>query len=283
MQFNFQQKREIFENGYTIIRGAVPQVMIDAARRAINHSVGQGMNVDEMTTFRAQSYCPDVKNTAVISDLFNKTPVFSLTESVIGEGNFNPAGGGQIALRFPIMKDPPPKPGPHLDGFPTPTNGVPEGTIANFTALVGVLLSDLPESNAGNFTVWPGTHRSTEKYFQERGADAFLEGFPQSGRCSFLPLSIGARHRAQCFAQHSLRHFLSCEASCAQLARQRNPFQHLDGLARYAGHYTSLTTNTYQSTLIIQVATYGGEFIRRQKKCQPTLTITPSAQADDLL
>jgi hypothetical protein len=179
MQFNFQQKQEIFHNGYTVVRGAIPQVMVEAARRAINYSVGQGMNVDEMTKFRAQSYCPEIKNTPVISDLFNKTPAFALAESLIGEGNFRPAGGGQIALRFPIMKDPPPRVGPHLDGFPTPTNGVPEGTIGNFTALIGVLMSDLPEPNAGNFTVWPGTHRSTEKYFQERGADAFLEGFPK--------------------------------------------------------------------------------------------------------
>jgi hypothetical protein len=179
MQFNFQQKREIYENGYTIIRGAVPQVMVNEARRAINASVGQGMNVDEMTKFRAQSYCPEVRTTPVITDLFNKTPVFSMAESVLGEGNFDEAGAGQIALRFPVMKDPPPKVGYHLDGFPTPTNGVPAGTIGNFTALVGMYLSDVLEENSGNFTVWPGSHRATEKYFQEHGPDSFLEGFPK--------------------------------------------------------------------------------------------------------
>jgi len=61
----------------------------------------------------------------------------------------------------------------------SPTNGVKEGTIGNFTALVSVLLSDVPEPNSGNFTVWPGTHRIFERYFQEYGPESLLKGMPQ--------------------------------------------------------------------------------------------------------
>jgi ectoine hydroxylase-related dioxygenase (phytanoyl-CoA dioxygenase family) len=61
----------------------------------------------------------------------------------------------------------------------TPTNGVKKGTIGNFTALIGVLLSDLPGPDAGNLAVWPGTHRSFETYFREHGPQALLEGMPQ--------------------------------------------------------------------------------------------------------
>jgi len=180
MQLTTIQKQEIWENGYTVARGVVPPVMVEAAKRAINNSLGEGMEPSQMPTLRAQSYCPEVKNTPVIVDLFNRTPAFSLAESVLGEGNFGPAlGGGQIALRFPMLRDPAPKAGPHLDGMSSPTNGVSPGTIGNFSMLVGVLLSDLPEPNSGNFTVWPGTHRSTAKYFEEHGADAFLEGMPK--------------------------------------------------------------------------------------------------------
>lgn len=179
MQFTTLQKQEIFENGYTVVPGVVPQVMVQAARRAINNELGEGMEPSQMSIFRSQSYCPQVKNTPVITDLLNKTPAFALAESLLGEGNFRPAGGGQIALRFPMMRDPAPKAGPHLDGMSSPSNGVAPGTIGNFSMLIGVLLSDLPEPNAGNFTVWPGTHRATAKYFEEHGADAFLEGMPK--------------------------------------------------------------------------------------------------------
>jgi len=56
MPLSHAQKTEIYRNGYIRIPGVVPPVMIDAALRAINHSVGQGMNVDEMPIFRSQSY-----------------------------------------------------------------------------------------------------------------------------------------------------------------------------------------------------------------------------------
>jgi hypothetical protein len=69
--------------------------------------------------------------------------------------------GGQIALRFPSLQDPPKEPRPHIDGMYSPTNGVKKGTINSFTGLVGVLLSDLPDENRGNFTVWTGTHNQS--------------------------------------------------------------------------------------------------------------------------
>lgn len=74
--------------------------------------------------------------------------------------------------------EPPREPMPHLDGMYTPTNGVPEGTIANFTALIGVYLSDLPTEGAGNFTVWPGTHRLYETYFRQHTPQSLLGGMP---------------------------------------------------------------------------------------------------------
>jgi hypothetical protein len=178
MELTYAQKQEIFEKGFVKIPGVVPQVMVNAALRAINHSVGEGMNVDDMVTFRARSYCPELQKTPVITDLLNKTPAWELAESAIGAGNIKPVGGGQIALRFPSLQDPPRKPGCHLDGMHSPHNGVPKGTIQNFTMLVGVYLSDVPAPYCGNFTAWPGTHHIYEKYFREQGPESLLEGMP---------------------------------------------------------------------------------------------------------
>lgn len=179
MKLSHAQKSAFYENGFVKIPGVVPQIMVEAALRAINHSVGEGMRAEDMVTMRAQSYCKELTHAAVITDLFNRTAVPELAESILGSGQVAPAGGGQIALRFPGLQDPPGRPGGHLDGMYTPTNGVPKGTIQNFTMLVGVYLSSVRQDNAGNLTVWPGTHHLFEKYFREHGAESLLEGMPK--------------------------------------------------------------------------------------------------------
>ncbi|HEX5322633.1 MAG TPA: phytanoyl-CoA dioxygenase family protein [Capsulimonadaceae bacterium] len=193
MKLTYDQKKHFFEHGYVVVPGVVPPVMVDSAVKAINHSLGQeGIDPAQLTKFRAQSYCPEVTNSPEITGLFNATPASALVESVIGEGCLLPVTGCQIALRFPGYADPPNPSKPHLDGMYSPTNGMKEGTIMNFTALVGVMLSDLPTPYAGNFMVWPGTHRIFEKYFQEHGPQALLEGMPKVD----MPEPVGVTARA---------------------------------------------------------------------------------------
>jgi hypothetical protein len=87
MQFTARQKRQFIEDGYIVIRGAVPRVMVDAARHAINHDLGQsGMNQDQLPNFRSVTYCPEVTKAPEIYRLFNDTPIFPLCESLIGTG-----------------------------------------------------------------------------------------------------------------------------------------------------------------------------------------------------
>jgi phytanoyl-CoA dioxygenase PhyH len=178
MHVTEKQKRRFYRDGYVLLPNVVPQDMVDAALRAINADLGKGVDPARVTTFEAQSYCPDVKPTAAITDLVMKTPVWPLAESLTAPGVLNPVEAGQIALRFPKEFDEVPSPQPHLDGMHSPHNGVPEGDIHSFTMLAVVLLSDLDRENAGNFTVWPGTHHQYEHYFREKGPEALLEGMP---------------------------------------------------------------------------------------------------------
>lgn len=179
MQWTETQTREMVAQGYTRFPGVIPPELVGNALRAINGSLGEnGIDPAQLTKFRAQSYAPEVQRTPAITDLFNASPLASLAEAAIGAGQVQPVEGGQIALRFP-------KPGaecrpahPHLDGMYSPSNGVPEGTIRNFTALVGVFLSDVPTEYAGNLSVWPGTHVLYERYFREHGPQSLLNGMP---------------------------------------------------------------------------------------------------------
>ncbi len=167
------------EQGVLKLPGIVPPELVARARRAINAHIGEnGIDPAQLNRYRAQSYCEGLGGTECITDLYNATPIKAVAESLIGEGKVRPVKGGQIALRFPSMDETPRLPRPHLDGMYSPTNGVKEGTIANFTALVGVFLSDVPEPWMGNFTYWPGTHTLYEAYFRENGPQSLLNGLP---------------------------------------------------------------------------------------------------------
>jgi hypothetical protein len=178
MQLTVGQKRNLYRDGFVLLPGAVPRGLVDTALRAINASLGDaGIDPAQLTTFRARSYCPELQSSSAITDLIQAPDVWSLAESAIGPGQIKPVDSGQIALRFPST-EPTGAPHPHLDGMYTPTNGVPKGTIRNFTALVGVVLSSIPHADMGNLTVWPGSHLQYEQYFRERGPEALLEGMP---------------------------------------------------------------------------------------------------------
>jgi hypothetical protein len=178
MELTRQQKGELFKNGFVKIPRVIPEKNLNVALRAINHSLGTGINPRDVPEFRANSFCPELRNRDPIIDLLIETPLWKLVESATERGKIKLSGGGQIALRFPVME----VPGelhPHLDGLYRPGNKVPKGKIQSFTMLAGVYLSDVPNRYWGNFTAWPGTHRSFEKYFQEHGPETLLQGLPK--------------------------------------------------------------------------------------------------------
>lgn len=174
------QKRHFIEHGYVHLPQAVPTAKVEAARRSINVSLGSnGLPPDQLTIFAAQSYCPELKGSPVILDLFRATSALTAVESLLGAGNAKEVKGGQIALRFPKDKaERGGKIGGHIDGISTPTNGVPPGTLAHFTMLCGVLLSDLPDEWSGNFTVFPGSHRRYGEWFRDHDPIELAGGMP---------------------------------------------------------------------------------------------------------
>jgi hypothetical protein len=178
MHLTEHQKITLYEDGVVQLPGIVPRAHVDRALRAINSSLGTlGLPPADLPRFRAQSYCPELRTAPEILGLLTETPLWNVAEALIGTGKIRPVTSGQIALRFPTLETPR-APQPHLDGMYTPENGVPAGTIANFTALVGVFLSDVPGDLAGNLSVWPGTHHLYERHFQQHGPQSLLDGMP---------------------------------------------------------------------------------------------------------
>jgi hypothetical protein len=176
MELTEEQKHEIIERGFVRVPGVVPKQKVDAALRAINASFGEGIDPNQLVTFRAQSFCPELRQDPVITGLLNDTPAWSLAESAIGKGRIKPVDRGQLAIRFPIAGDPELRLGGHLDGRHSPTNGVPKDDIRNFTMLFGVALSDVTQAWSGNLALWPGTHVLYEQYFREHGFEVLRKG-----------------------------------------------------------------------------------------------------------
>mmetsp|Transcript_32624 Transcript_32624/g.104026 ORF Transcript_32624/g.104026 Transcript_32624/m.104026 type:complete len:353 (-) Transcript_32624:66-1124(-) len=153
-----EEMRSFFEEGYVHARGAAAPDLIDAALRHINACLGR--NAVEQQN-QLTNLAKDAVASPAITDLFYKSKIPSLAQSLVGRGRLAPVRQGQVALRFP-------KGG----GVPTPAarakemqrgrayhvDGFAKGLHSPFTLLVGVCLSDVTEPLQGNFAVHPGAH-----------------------------------------------------------------------------------------------------------------------------
>jgi hypothetical protein len=175
MKLGWFQKRRLARDGYLHLPGAVPAARVAAALGAINRSLGQqGLPPDRLREMRARTFCPELVAAPEIQALYAETGARALAEAAIGRVRV--PDQGQIALRFPQAQRS--VPWPHIDGMPTPDNGLPPGTLQHFTALIGVFLSDATVPDAGNFVVWPGSHRLLEAHFRQHGPTSITGAFP---------------------------------------------------------------------------------------------------------
>lgn len=170
------QKSSFKRDGFVHLPGAVAPELVESALHAINYRVGRGIPAEELAVWQSQSFFPDLQKQPVITDLFNASGLRATLQELMGPENVAAMKGGQLALRFPT------EPGAqmelrggHIDGIYSPNNGVIKGTLSSFSALVGVFLTDVDRDFAGNFTIWPGSHRKMEEYFRAHGTDIITQ------------------------------------------------------------------------------------------------------------
>jgi hypothetical protein len=245
------QARALFDDGFVLLPGAAPRERVDGALYAINGALGQqGIAPDRLPEFRARSFCPEITEHPAIVGLFDQTPLATLATAALGR--VRAPARGQIALRFPGAATGA-RAYPHIDGMPTPKNGVPEGTLYHFTALGGVFLSDVEGDDRGNLTVWPGSHRKMAAFIREKGTAPLTTGFPD--------IAIGPPHQIRAPAGSVLlAHYLLCHGvspNCGPHVRYavffrlfhadhehhgeaalKNPWLEWDGVRTLAAHGT---------------------------------------------
>ncbi len=176
------------QRGFAGWADAVGPDLVRRARSAIHRDLGvNGLHPDRLPEFENASYCPSLRRHPDILGLFGGR---LKAEAERWLGPLLPVDYAQIALRFPR---PPgtPSASPHLDGIAAPHNGVQSGTIATFSALAGVYLSDV-EADGGALTVWPGSHLAHAEYFRRHGPASLLQGMPPLPPVEPIPIVGGA-------------------------------------------------------------------------------------------
>ncbi|MBI3517205.1 MAG: phytanoyl-CoA dioxygenase family protein [Proteobacteria bacterium] len=173
-------KEQLRQDGYVRFPSLTPRALVDAARAAIDDDLAHHFDPARQVEYDNQSFCPDLRRSAAITRLITDAPIRGIVDAALGWDRIDGYGHAQIAIRRAHNAERERPPEPHIDGIPTPYNGLPtdDPTLSNFTALVGVYLSAQTRDFAGNFTVWPGSHHRIEQYFRERGPQTMREGMP---------------------------------------------------------------------------------------------------------
>ncbi|MGA1196902.1 MAG: phytanoyl-CoA dioxygenase family protein [Candidatus Latescibacterota bacterium] len=222
------QKRRFVEEGYLQISGVVPQIMIDAARRVVNHSIGtSGMGGENLENNRSAFFCYDILDSPTILAMYNDTPVMQIAEDLMGKGNVEPVQRAKTYPRYPLpLGEDAPEPRGHIDGVGNGLNGTAKGDYSrNFSAFAVVYLMDVPEPYSGNFTVWPKSHRTFATHFKREGHEVLGQGKPHP-EMPEPPIMVTGKAGDLIIAHHAMFHTGGTNASpnvrLATIARLRH-------------------------------------------------------------
>ena len=179
-------------DGYVVFPKLCPEPLVAAARAAIDRDLAANYDPARQIEYDHISSCPDLRRSPVLMALLLKSGIRQKLDEAIGFKRLAFDPRAQVALRRAHNAAAPRLPVPHIDGLPTPHNGVPADVLVlNFTALVGVFLSPVRGDFGGNFTVWPGSHHALERHFREHGPEALRNGMPD------VPLGEPVQLRAE--------------------------------------------------------------------------------------
>lgn len=174
----FHWTADFVRDGFAVFPGLIDATAIASVRAIIDADLRANYDPSRQAQYDSGSFCPDLRGTPQIMGLFHHDGVRQRVDELVEMDKVG-FDGGQIAIRRAHNEDRPQPPTPHIDGIPTPANGLSGPELTPFTLLVGVFLSAVRTEFAGNFTIWPGSHRLIETCFIERGPQAMRAGMPK--------------------------------------------------------------------------------------------------------
>ncbi|RZO75509.1 MAG: hypothetical protein EVA68_06775 [OM182 bacterium] len=111
------QKRKFVREGFLRVANIVPKDILRRAKRAINSSIGQGIDPTKIAVFDVSSFCPELREDRRIIGLATNPPTWRKVTALLGRGRAIKPTNAQIALRFPVKEHLKPKsvPGTSMD------------------------------------------------------------------------------------------------------------------------------------------------------------------------
>jgi hypothetical protein len=159
-----QQIETFLSEGFLILRDAVHEDYVKEARRAILSEIGTvGIPQEMIPQYKSQTWVPRLrKDPAAVQplvEIFRHSALVPALESLLKAPSsyLSERYPPQVALVFPKLDGPRSfGEGAHIDGIPTPNNGLATGRMHGFSSLIGIALSDQMEEFCGNLVVYPG-------------------------------------------------------------------------------------------------------------------------------
>lgn len=203
-------QHHLHTHGYAHLKALTPPPLVAAALEAIQSDLQHNFDPRRQAEYDDRSYCPDLCAAPPIMNLLAESPALQLLDEALGLEHitWNPA---QIAIRRGNPQAEPAPPEPHIDGFAQGANQLQAGRIYNHTVLVGIYLTPVRQPYAGNFTVWPGSHLTYERWFRERGPQAQHEPMPRPPLGP--PLQLMCEPGDVVLAHYALAHAAAANAS----------------------------------------------------------------------
>jgi hypothetical protein len=163
--------------GYVHLPALLPSELITAARDTVAENLAAHYDESRLVEYNHRSWCPEIRDASQLTALIEDPAVRAVCDAALGKGRYD-VSQAQIAIRKAHSAPEQSPPSPHIDGIPTPDNGLEGNQLKSFTALLGIFLTEASSEFAGNFTVWPGSHTLLENYFATHGKSALAEGMP---------------------------------------------------------------------------------------------------------
>jgi len=175
-----RELRDFKDNGYIVVKNAIPSQVLEDAIRAINRAIAggqhggrEGLVRDGLASDQNGLFDESVRSSPEVRALFRNSKVWRICECILGKNQVVPPNAGQVALRYPLEKQQVPNQLPrdrwHVDGM--------KDFIWKFKLLISVCLSPWQTPMSGQFTVFPGKHHEIFKSLSSMGQLNFLAGY----------------------------------------------------------------------------------------------------------
>jgi len=193
------------KNGYLVKHDLLTKKQLKDALDVVWDNIDCDRN-DPQSWINAGPNHPPIGAHPAIRATHYEKHLFEMAEELVGKGKLNNKINPGPHFRYPTGEADweLPQHG-HLDGYYTPTNGVPEGTVGRFQVGASFYLNNVVHKGGG-FTIWPGTHLQAAEYFKTHSLLSFKGGDANKTFTMPEPVEIIGGPGTVCFWHGQMMH-----------------------------------------------------------------------------